>query len=409
MLPINRPTAFRVFSWLLALVFVPGALGAQPAQLKGVWRGTITTEYQGQRSGVPVEIEFGDEGKAVLTMSESNPATYSYAGDKISVNFENSLLDDFSLYDIKIDKASLSAKLKFNSDIEGVTSAVNLSKLNDSPKTMMSAVSVGSCSDPQVPPDVQDLLRKYQLSCPLDVKADQWYKAEYVKGFLEELADGAFRKALGSPSPFPFVGYVVSFTDGRFHIDFRVPLEAQAYHFDSYQKADSFLKDILPRLFRIPTSFTLGWDPYCIICTGSNTTYSTRELKKEFLVGGDTVDYDSLWGVVKNASESGGLIRLDKDSEGRDGQTRRIKSYWRKLGVDKEGYAYWEQVKIDMSGSGNLTNINVISVIIRRKGYSSTQQNIECAVPFGEYMRNDLMNNCSEGNLMKAITNAIKR
>lgn len=118
-------------------------------------------------------------------------------------------------------------------------------------------------------------------------------------------------------------------------------------------------------------------------------------------------------GEILNSIESVG-IRLDPETEITNSNHRSIMSFWRKVGED-QGYVYFERVKIEMQDlfrdhperSGESVRVNVISEILRRKGYSSTLQPLECILV--GYGSGDLSYTCSETTCIKAVLNSIRR
>jgi hypothetical protein len=362
-------------------------------QLFGTWDGTMITEFQGHSSEVHVQMMFQRNQKAILTMTESENATYKISGNSIEIIFDNGQNGPLSLKNVLINKEIMNATAQFSVEPVGISTTIKLSKLN---KEIKGTAIVKHCANTNVPERIQILLQKYQLECPLTIRKHETYKAEVIRSFLYELLEDEVTN----------FGFNVTYHDGVFYIP------ADKEH---RKKFASMVKLV----FKDPNIIKFKRDPHIPIVIGGCSTCATYILPNgqlnPKLLKDSKPDFIAIWGEVIRAAESVPGIRLDPQTLTAKGFEKKIKSFWRKAG-QYEGYDYFEKINIEMTdpykntgaeGSGDAVGINVIATIIRRKGFSSDMQSMECLITGN--IDGTVVYTCSENPCMNAILNAIKR
>jgi len=314
--------------------------------LVGVWRGSMTTTFQGQTyKPTLISIEFGNAGNAKFGMSKIEEGTYVIDNNDIRLVLKGETAGPILLTDVQLNQKTLTAKITLPSDPSDLTATINL-KQQDKNARLDVAPRTNRCAAFGVPDDVKAVLQKYELECPIDVhKEATWYEHNIVaKAFTEILSNN---RLLSNDAD--FTRLEVFYNSGFF-----------TFVFGEEEKAAA--ERLIKPLLKDPTQFSVRDCSNCLL-----KTPRVGELKPEFVTN-DTINYELLWQKILSTAETIGDARVDLTTLKQQGDLKSVETKFRRLAL-QDGFIVGEKTKLQidpLASSGALVQIVVESQLLMR-------------------------------------------
>lgn len=411
---------------LLSLTSLSETLCAQSSpkdkrELIGTWAGSMTTSYGQDPVVTRVAITFDDGSKVLVTEPVLPEGIYKLNGNEIVLDFQFKTIEPITLTNVRLSASSLEADAKFASDSGQVRNHLVLARQKPEPvvpappgpvgkmpwKTVPSsgvATAPSVCGGIPIAPFVKEWLNIYQMKCPINIVEHlSWYKFNFFTELLSTLTNNLtydpWKPDVGviNTTPHPLRD-PARIKGGRGGILILVR---------TVERRDQIRALLTPLVEDKEHLAIEAFEDYSLMQAGTHS-FPASALKPSLRVN-DSIEVEKVWAAIVNAALPLG-INLDGKSETKKPGELTIKQTTPRRIPDPGGYIYFEYVsvtmRIDGRGTPDRLSVDVTSRIVKRKGFSSFVQKVDCDL----YEARDRFGAgtiCSEAPYLKAIIKSL--